>query len=190
MGLDSVELVLEFESFFDLDIPDKEAEKMVTVQHAIEYISSNINFVDRKIDLKNYLFDSIRSVFFNLTITSTEISPSDKVFDLVEFSDIETWNEISSTLNLKIPDYPGVSMIDRFLSKMTTRKMVNLNTVTFDRFIDLLAGQNYQKLIVKKSIQNEWEVYICIMGLICDKLGVYPYEVFRESSFVNDFGID
>jgi acyl carrier protein len=39
-SLDIVELVMQFEESFDLDIPDEDAEKIVTVKDAIEYIQN------------------------------------------------------------------------------------------------------------------------------------------------------
>jgi acyl carrier protein len=39
-SLDTVELVMALEDEFDLDIPDEEAEKIKTVQNAIDYILS------------------------------------------------------------------------------------------------------------------------------------------------------
>ena len=39
-SLDQVELVMALEEEFDLDIPDEEAEKLVTVGAAIDYINS------------------------------------------------------------------------------------------------------------------------------------------------------
>src|ERR1044071_7164815 len=39
-SLDIVELVMAFEEAFDIDIPDEDAEKIVTVKNAIEYIES------------------------------------------------------------------------------------------------------------------------------------------------------
>jgi acyl carrier protein len=41
-SLDTVELVMEFEDEFDLNIPDEEAEKIQTVGDAIAYIEKNI----------------------------------------------------------------------------------------------------------------------------------------------------
>lgn len=40
-SLDTVELVMEFEDAFDLNIPDEEAEKIQTVGDAIKYIEEH-----------------------------------------------------------------------------------------------------------------------------------------------------
>ena len=40
-SLDTVELVMALEEEFDTEIPDEEAEKITTVQSAIDYITAN-----------------------------------------------------------------------------------------------------------------------------------------------------
>ncbi|MDI3482065.1 MAG: acyl carrier protein [Tepidanaerobacteraceae bacterium] len=40
-SLDIVELIMAFEEEFDLEIPDEEAEKIKTVQNAIDYIKNH-----------------------------------------------------------------------------------------------------------------------------------------------------
>ena len=42
-SLDTVELVMALEEEFDTEIPDEEAEKITTVQEAIDYINKNLN---------------------------------------------------------------------------------------------------------------------------------------------------
>ncbi len=42
-SLDTVELVMAMEEKFGIDIPDSDAEKIVTVQDAIDYVESHIN---------------------------------------------------------------------------------------------------------------------------------------------------
>ncbi|MEE8482181.1 MAG: acyl carrier protein [Acidiferrobacterales bacterium] len=41
-SLDTVELVMALEEEFDTEIPDEEAEKITTVQLAIDYINKNL----------------------------------------------------------------------------------------------------------------------------------------------------
>ena len=40
-SLDTVELIMEFEKEFDIQIPDDQAENIATVKQAIEYIESS-----------------------------------------------------------------------------------------------------------------------------------------------------
>ena len=39
-SLDLVELVMQFEEAFDLDVPDEDAEKLTTVKDAVDYIQA------------------------------------------------------------------------------------------------------------------------------------------------------
>ena len=41
-SLDTVELVMALEEEFETEIPDEEAEKITTVQLAIDYVNSNL----------------------------------------------------------------------------------------------------------------------------------------------------
>jgi acyl carrier protein len=41
-SLDTVELVMALEEEFETEIPDEEAEKITTVQLAIDYVTSNL----------------------------------------------------------------------------------------------------------------------------------------------------
>ena len=41
-SLDSVELIMEFEKLFDLQIPEPEAEKIKTVGDAVAYIEAHV----------------------------------------------------------------------------------------------------------------------------------------------------
>lgn len=41
-SLDTVELIMALEEEFDTEIPDEEAEKITTVQQAVDYINANL----------------------------------------------------------------------------------------------------------------------------------------------------
>ncbi|MCX7116039.1 MAG: acyl carrier protein [Gammaproteobacteria bacterium] len=45
-SLDTVELVMALEEEFETEIPDEKAEKIMTIQQAIDYIDSNLNKED------------------------------------------------------------------------------------------------------------------------------------------------
>ena len=40
-SLDTVELIMQFEEDFGIEIPDEDAEKILTVKNAYDYISNN-----------------------------------------------------------------------------------------------------------------------------------------------------
>jgi len=42
-SLDTVELVMALEEEFECEIPDEEAEKITTVQQAVNYVNANLN---------------------------------------------------------------------------------------------------------------------------------------------------
>ncbi|MCG0274647.1 MAG: acyl carrier protein [Thermosediminibacteraceae bacterium] len=42
-SLDIVELIMAFEEEFDLEIPDEDAEKIKTVQDAVDYIKNRVS---------------------------------------------------------------------------------------------------------------------------------------------------
>jgi acyl carrier protein len=42
-SLDTVELIMQLEEVFDIQIPDEDAEKIVTVGDAVKYINGHIN---------------------------------------------------------------------------------------------------------------------------------------------------
>ena len=41
-SLDTVELVMALEEEFDIEIPDEEAEKITSVQEAVDYVNNNL----------------------------------------------------------------------------------------------------------------------------------------------------
>ena len=47
-SLDTVELIMEFEREFDIQIPDDQAEKIATVGQAVQYIESSKQFYGTK----------------------------------------------------------------------------------------------------------------------------------------------
>ena len=42
-SLDTVEIIMDFEEEFDVEIPDEDAENLTTVQLALDYINSKLN---------------------------------------------------------------------------------------------------------------------------------------------------
>lgn len=50
MGLDSVELVMEFEDAFEITIPDEDAEQMRTIRDVTDYVTARLAAAGRSRD--------------------------------------------------------------------------------------------------------------------------------------------
>lgn len=47
-SLDTVELVMALEEQFETEIPDEDAQKILTVQDAVDYVSSRVGTLEEK----------------------------------------------------------------------------------------------------------------------------------------------
>lgn len=106
MGLDSVELLIEVETVFDIKIPDKEAEKITTVGDFYEAVWDKIK--DKKTDrcasamlfykLRKFLTDKYQfsPKDFKLNSNLNNIIPKD--------IRIAKWKEIQQDFSYRLPD--------------------------------------------------------------------------------------
>ena len=188
MGLDSVELVMEWEKYFKIEIPDNEASKMATVQDAIEYISTRVEYSSQPIDTKEKLLNTFRNSIvelgINFSMTTNEI-----IFQQIPANDHDTWKRISVETKLEMPDPLTAGTFVKFIGRIFPQRDF-IEPTTLDRFIDLIAAINYEKIIDRNDIQSKYEVMVAVMGITIEKIGVSPFEVFLNSSFTKDLGID
>ena len=63
MGLDSVEIVVEVENCFGIEIQDEDAANMRTVQHMVDYVWDRIEHKDAK---ACFVSSSVRTLTSNL----------------------------------------------------------------------------------------------------------------------------
>ncbi|RYE26467.1 MAG: acyl carrier protein [Sphingobacteriaceae bacterium] len=187
MGLDSVELVMEFEDYFLIEIPDHEAAKMGTIKSVVDYISTHLAFADRGADIKNDVLKRLSAAFASLNETLPELQ--EKVFQVVPLENRETWKAISIQTGYDISKISPADGFDKFLNRIFKQEVAEKDA-TVGRLIDLLCATNYEQLIIKGQVQNRYEIMIAVMGITIDKMGNSPFEVFEDSSFTNDLGVD
>jgi acyl carrier protein len=188
MGLDSVELVMEWEKYFQIEIPDKEAANMLTVEDAVEYISSQVRYSNQHTDIKEKILMEFRNAVVGMGIAFS-ITPFDGIYQLIPLKDVETWKAISLETKLDMPEPILTGFFGNFIERIFPQKD-NFDSTTLERFIDLLAAVNYEKIIDRNHIQNKYEIMVAVIGITIEKIGVSPFEVYLNSSFTNDLGID
>ena len=77
MGLDAVELVLAVEKVFDIEIPDEEAGKIVTVGELHEYVFAELTRLDRPNRNRDIIYDLLRNVIcFQLGVKLERVVPN------------------------------------------------------------------------------------------------------------------
>jgi hypothetical protein len=194
MGLDSVELVMEWERYFNIEIPNPVAEKINTVQNAVDAISTILNISSDSTDLKDTVFDRLQSAISKNGLTNSLINQSDLVSKLFSDSNKQTWTLIQSDLGLEIP-FPFIGTNNNALkSKVMTiiswTPKFNYAKLTFSELTDIVCGNNCNSLIDSKLIKTKYEIYIVLMAITVDKIGIDIYEFKLDKTFTGDFGID
>lgn len=188
MGLDSVELIVACENYFDIRILDEDAEQIVTVQDLVDCVAMYLNISAASSALKDKIFQNLRQHLINSSFPGSTIKLTGLISETIPKEMIACWDLIFQKFgrSVRFPDDPKTS----WWSKIFPQVQFDYNTVTYDELVDVICAMNHQQLIDKKSISTKYEIYIILMATIEDRLGVHVFEIKPDKSFVYDFGID
>ena len=64
------------------------------------------------------------------------------------------------------------------------------NSISVERFIDAVCAANYKSLVNQDAISSKYEIYIAVMGITAEKIGIDYFEILPEKSFTSDLGVD
>ncbi|MBS1635714.1 MAG: hypothetical protein JST26_07300 [Bacteroidetes bacterium] len=193
MGLDSILLLTEWEKYFGIDIPNPVAEKMLTVQHAVDAIADLLNITNTNPTLRNDVFSRLQEAISKTGASDITVTQQDLVHTFFPNNDKQTWTALSNELGLPIPIPPrnaGNTAKNKILSKLIWIPKFNYNELTFSKLTDAICGMNYKKLIDPKAFVSRYEIYCAISGITQDVIGIDIYEVEPHKTFTSDFGID
>jgi len=192
MGLDSVELIMEVEKYFTIQIPDREAEKLTTVQLLVDSISSHRNISSKDLSLRNSVFKKIQDIILQMGIQNKQVELTDKVFSILNPLDKEEWALFKEKMDMEVPR-PSLNT-DSILGKIKSRVhwafLYEPDEVNIEQFIAAICSRNCSALINPLKINSQYEIYIAVMRIIVDKIGVDEYEIAPEKSFTDDLGVD
>jgi hypothetical protein len=97
MGLDSVELVIRMEQEFGIEIPDSDAEKIVSPRTLADYVSAHITLSPTPVCLTRRAFYRIRSALQQQGFARGELRPSTSFGDLYpEHVREDRWKELGT----------------------------------------------------------------------------------------------
>jgi hypothetical protein len=98
MGLDSIELVVSFEKYFNVRIPDKKAEELRTVQETVDRMAELLVIADNRPLLKDDIFNRLQKHFLNINITAGSIDQADLISHYISENNISKWQVIFNDL--------------------------------------------------------------------------------------------
>ncbi|MFT3704141.1 MAG: hypothetical protein QM802_17370 [Agriterribacter sp.] len=193
MGLDSVELLMDIENFFEIRIPNKEAEKIATIQDMVDTVAHHLNITANEKTLRDKVFKQILPHI--LQLSNKEIQPglNDLIADYLDVSDKAKWLTLEKLvqMSLPIPALTNYTSSKSWFKKYVSRaNNYDWKEITVEQFIDAVCANNYQKLIDPAAVKSKYEIYICVMRITVDKAGVDYYEILPHKSFTSDLGID
>lgn len=195
MGLDSVALLVAVENYFRIQIPDAEAEGILTVQNMADVVAGHLDVPDDSSELRDLIFQQIADSIHQLYLADDEIKLADRISTHISPDDQGKWASFKDSLQLEVP----VPHTQRSRSNKFAGMLKNIfdpapdydwEAITVEQFIAVVCAANFQELIDETGIKTKYEILIVVMGITADKLGVDYYEITPEKSFTGDFGID
>lgn len=194
MGLDSVELVVEFEKYFGISIPDREAEQIATIEQAAACI---VRLLNMQTDAsRTAVYYAVLEPIVNILQSQyPAVSEYTKLVtlapDAVEQAALR--RQVAKALQLDVPELPSnrpqlpQGWIGRLL-QIPVPAQPDFSGMTVADLADWVVSVNYRALLPKPN--TLYEVQRVVVGISGDKLGVEVPEIRLADSFTNDLGVD
>jgi hypothetical protein len=192
MGLDSVELLLKFENYFKISVPDTLAEKVETIQDMADLAVRLKGIRPQASQLQARIHNRVVAVLQEMRLTSEDMPHTAPVFLHLLPSDTETWAQFCERLQLTVPkpEAPPKSGIRQWLRTNIWHVTYDRDAITLGRFITVICAANYATLIDPNTLQDPFEAYCAVVALTADQIGVDLYEIEPWKSLSNDLGMD
>lgn len=195
MGLDSVELVMEVEKHFSISIPDPEAEKAYTVGKLVNCVSKIIKVRGYDFSLRENTFVFIKKALLALDPSLPDFSITSIVSRSLNIKDKPLLRMLEHNTLLKLPGIDTKASDDNGILPKLKRWLHFIETIDFEKiiwkkYIDIILSANLEKLSPGIQYNSKYEIYIAIMRITVDKIGVDYEEIGIEKSFTDDLGVD
>lgn len=193
MGLDSVELLVRFEKYFEVEVPDAVAETLATPTDVANWLSQYLSIS------ANAVSTNRKAVEQQLQMLFVDCAPiaDTKLFDLLPTG--EVWAQYAQRLaaqaGWQLPEIGWLrpprarGWLNQLFNWVTTTAPPDPNPYRFADLIDWTLARNYESLLAKPW-QNQYEVMQAIIGITSDSSGVEVSEIKPDSRFAYDLGID
>jgi acyl carrier protein len=195
MGLDSVELIMEVEKHFQISIPDKDAEKAFTVGNLVDVVANILKITKYNFSLREATFAKIKAIIKTSDFESNEFFLNDKVIDTIDLKNKLLITKIEKETELNLPGIFFKSESPRSISLkikewLTFVDDIEFKEIIWKKYTDIILSKNIQTVFEEKKYNSKYEIYLVIMNIIVNKIGVGYDEIGLEKSFTDDLGVD
>jgi len=194
MGLDSVELLMDVEKHFSISIPDREAEKAYTVGKLVDCVANILGINSYDFSLREKAFFLLKTDLLQLKQGVSDFSINTRVTESLDIRDKSIVQELENRTGLKLPGiYFKPENQSKILGKIKewfTTEGNDFEKITWKKFIDITLARNLEITILPTEYKSKYEIYIAIMRITVDKIGVDYSEIGIEKSFTDDLGVD
>ena len=195
MGLDSVELIMDVEKHFSISIPDRDAEKAHTVGKLVDCVAGILGVNKYNFAFREKTFDNIKKALLELDNSIADFPIISVVSRSLNTADKPLLRQLEEKTGLKFPGidtnaYEGNSIFLKLGKWFKSIETIEFTEITWKKYIDILLAVNLEKLHPPILYYSKYEIYIAIMRITVDKIGVMYEEIGIEKSFTDDLGID
>ncbi|MGV0995302.1 MULTISPECIES: hypothetical protein [unclassified Empedobacter] len=176
MGLDTVELIMEFENHFNICFKDEDIQKVSRVEEVSNLICQMIDVTSENKEELDSLYVSFQNYFGH------HIQLTDKISNYLQ---VNNYQNLSNFLNLKIKNFTNLLKYV-FLDY----HFIKWENLTVEEFINAILITNCKHLLNNNSPKTQYQVYLIIGSIILDRIGCPVYDIQPYASITKDLRID
>jgi hypothetical protein len=197
MGLDSVELLVYVEDQFGIEIPDLEAEKIITVGEFAEAVFSKIKLNPSEKCFSQIVFYRLRKALETFNNNKIDIKLDSKIEQLLPNVNLkQEWSELESISNLKLPRLVKLDLNRNAKSEINLfglsiyKRVEPITEASLAKLVDWTYSLNWKDLTSLEGVSNKYEVERILSGMISEHMGIPINEIELKHSITSDLGIN
>ena len=176
MGLDTVELIMQFENHFNIRFKDEDIQQISRVGEISNLICQMIDITSENKEEFNSLYALFQDYFGN------HIQLADKISNYLQ---VNNFQDLSNFLNLKIKNY---SNILKYI--FLDYHFIKWEELTVEEFINAILITNCKHLFDNNSPKTQYQVYLIVGSIILDRIGCPVYDIQPYASITRNLRID